>query len=102
MSTKWEKEVANFGKDMGLVHQTVITGRKVGAGPSFWGWLAVKPSLLAACVKLVAEDLKLTKEERQLIQKWLGTLKKSSWPMPESRGYYAAVEEGNDYYIYWG
>lgn len=31
---------AEFGKDLGLMHEAVVTGRKVGAGSEFWAILA--------------------------------------------------------------
>ncbi len=36
-------DVSGFGKEVGLIHEVLITGRKVGAGPAFWKRLARDP-----------------------------------------------------------
>lgn len=40
MNTSASMSVSEFGKDHGLIHEVVITGRKVGAGATFWSRLA--------------------------------------------------------------
>lgn len=65
-----------FGKDMGLIHEAVVTGRKVGAGHGFWATLAHSEELFKKVVALVAAmltpvfrlvagfDRDMTKEEK--------------------------------------
>ena len=43
----------DFGKDMGLIHEVIVTGRKVGAGREFWARLAHDESLFQSIVPLV-------------------------------------------------
>lgn len=43
----------DFGKDHGLIHEVVVTGRKVGAGHGFWSKLAHDESLFKKVVTLV-------------------------------------------------
>lgn len=45
-----------FGKDHGLVHEAVVTGRKVGAGAAFWAKLAHDEALFGKVVEFVAGD----------------------------------------------
>ena len=40
MGTTTVRPAGEFGKDHGLIHEAVVTGRKVGAGREFWGRLA--------------------------------------------------------------
>lgn len=42
-----------FGKDLGVVHEAVVTGRKVGAGKDFWSALAHQEDLFAEVADLV-------------------------------------------------
>lgn len=46
-------EIAEFGKDHSLIHEAVVTGRKVGAGRKFWSALAHDESLFAKAVAFV-------------------------------------------------
>jgi hypothetical protein len=43
----------DFGKDHGLIHEAVVTGRKVGAGQDFWAKLAHDEGLFRNVVALV-------------------------------------------------
>jgi hypothetical protein len=47
------QDVGGFGKDMGLVHEAVVTGRKVGAGTDFWAALAHDEGLFRRVVGIV-------------------------------------------------
>ncbi|MFQ5662185.1 MAG: hypothetical protein ACE5F2_02965 [Candidatus Paceibacteria bacterium] len=47
---------SNFGKDFGVVHEAVVTGRKVGADEKFWAKLAHDDNLFSQVMK-VAEGL---------------------------------------------
>ncbi len=51
------KEVANskevFGKEIGLIHKAIITGRKVGADKRFWTVLADDEQIFKMVVKFV-------------------------------------------------
>lgn len=44
-----------FGKDHGLIHEVVVTGRKVGAGATFWSRLAHNEDLFRKIVKEVTQ-----------------------------------------------
>jgi len=48
-----------FGEDHGLLHEAVVTGRKVGAGKDFWAALAHNEQLFARVVALVVEALRV-------------------------------------------
>jgi len=48
-----------FGEDYGLVHEAIVTGRKVGAGKEFWAGIAHNEVLFAKVVALVAEALRV-------------------------------------------
>ena len=55
----------DFGKDLGLVHEAVVTGRKVGADRGFWKALVHEPQLMrtvAAVVKNKGRNLVTTQE----------------------------------------
>lgn len=45
--------VSEFGKDNGLVHEAVVTGRKAGAGKEFWSRLAHDQNLFQRFVAVV-------------------------------------------------
>ena len=55
-----EIPVKSFGNDLGLVHEAVVTGRKVGAGKCFWTALAHSEELFEKVVALVVATLKIT------------------------------------------
>ena len=42
-----------FGKDLGLMHEVIVTGRKVGAGRDFWAALAHNEEMFKKVVDLV-------------------------------------------------
>ena len=44
-----------FGKDFGLIHEMVVTGRKVGAGPEFYAALAHDEQLFRETVEFVRQ-----------------------------------------------
>lgn len=44
-----------FGKDLGLVHEAVITGRKIGVGRDFWSRLAHDEDLFRRIVSLAIQ-----------------------------------------------
>ena len=48
-----------FGEDHGLLHEAVVTGRKVGAGKDFWSALAHNEQLFARVVAFVVEALRV-------------------------------------------
>lgn len=43
----------SFGKDLGLIHEAVITGRKVGATERFWAALAHRKDVFKKTVAFV-------------------------------------------------
>lgn len=47
-----------FGKELGLVHEAIVTGRKVGANAQFWSILAHDPAIFSKVV-----DLALARQE---------------------------------------
>jgi len=69
----------DFGKDHGLIHEAVVTGRKVGAGQDFWAALAHSEELFQKVVAFVATvptpifrlvagfDRDMTKEKWELL-----------------------------------
>ncbi|MCX6721559.1 MAG: hypothetical protein NT026_03110 [Candidatus Staskawiczbacteria bacterium] len=50
--------MSEFGKDLGLVHEAVVTGRDVGADKEFWAALAHNKELFGKVVAFVASALK--------------------------------------------
>lgn len=46
----------DFGKDYGLIHEAIVTGRKVGAGREFWTRLAHDEPLFDKVVSFVVRD----------------------------------------------
>ena len=50
---------SEFGADYGLIHEAVITGRKVGAGKDFWATLAHSEELFAKVVAFVATAMRV-------------------------------------------
>lgn len=81
-----------FGKDLGLVHQAVMAGRKIGADVDFWTYLAQDQNIFSQVVKIVkdarASWLILNEAELQSIREWLKKLTKSDCPYPEDETYY--------------
>lgn len=49
--------MSDFGKDHGLIHEAVVTGRKVGAGQDFWAALAHSEEIFRKVVTCVAAML---------------------------------------------
>ncbi|OGJ63988.1 hypothetical protein A3E47_02685 [Candidatus Peribacteria bacterium RIFCSPHIGHO2_12_FULL_54_10] len=47
---------SDFGKDLGLVHEMIVTGRKVGAGSDFYAALAHDEGLFRRVMEMVKED----------------------------------------------
>lgn len=62
----------DFGKDLGLVHEAVVTGRKVGAGPEFWSALAHDEGLFRKVVGIVLPQVFEFTEPEQLAVSILG------------------------------
>ncbi|MEQ1499965.1 MAG: hypothetical protein ABL917_01165 [Parcubacteria group bacterium] len=52
----------NFGREIGLIHKVVVTGRKVGADTAFWTALADNVSLLGTISVLVKHLLVLKRK----------------------------------------
>lgn len=50
---------SEFGTDHGLIHEAVVTGRKVGAGKDFWAILAHSEELFAKVVAFVADAMRV-------------------------------------------
>lgn len=48
-----------FGTDHGLIHEAVVTGRKVGADKEFWSALAHSEELFAKVISFVVKALKV-------------------------------------------
>lgn len=53
MQNRMVRPDENFGKDHGLIHEVVVTGRKIGAGQEFWAKLAHDEDLFRKVVTLV-------------------------------------------------
>jgi hypothetical protein len=60
------QEKEEFGKDIGLIHEVVVTGRKVGATKEFWAKLAHDEDLFRS---VVSQVLQVVPE-----QDWLGNI----------------------------
>ena len=50
----------DFGKDEGILHEAMVTGRKVGAGRDFWSKLAHDKTLFRKTVALVSDNHELS------------------------------------------
>ncbi len=50
-----DEAAGDFGKDHGLMHEVIVTGRKVGAGKNFWKKLAHDEKLFTEVVGFVAQ-----------------------------------------------
>ncbi len=55
-TVRLDQEVTEFGKDHSLIHEALVTGRKVGAGREFWSKLAHDEQLFREAVTLVLGD----------------------------------------------
>lgn len=53
MSKRDTARLDEFGKDLGLIHEVIVTGRKVGADRAFWAALAHDEDRFARVVALV-------------------------------------------------
>lgn len=51
-----QETAVEFGKDLGLVHEAIVTGRKVGAGKEFWSKLAHDGTLFANVIAFVERN----------------------------------------------
>ena len=60
---------SEFGKDHGLLHEVVVTGRKVGAGEEFWAGLAHNEGLFARVVAFVAEAMRMIFHRKATIER---------------------------------
>ncbi|MBI4122288.1 MAG: hypothetical protein HY461_03070 [Parcubacteria group bacterium] len=58
-----ETDEADFGKDHGVIHEMIVTGRKVGAGRNFYSALAHNEELFAKTVAFVARGGEATVRE---------------------------------------
>lgn len=50
------QEIEEFGKDHGLIHEMIVTGRKVGAGRAFYAALAHDETLFRRVVETIEQD----------------------------------------------
>ncbi len=48
--------LGNFGKDLGLMHELVLAGRKLGVGSDFFSKLAHNPMLFRRVIEMVKAD----------------------------------------------
>ncbi len=80
-------EQDDFGKDLGLVHQVVVSGRGVGADRNFWASLAHNKDLLEDVVEFVDSWLAVTQEDRKAVNKWLFQFDVGN-PLQEKESYY--------------
>lgn len=49
------RHTGSFGKDYCLIHEAVVTGRKVGAGAEFWSALAHDEALFSRVVEMITQ-----------------------------------------------
>lgn len=67
-----------FGKDLGLIHEVIVTGRKVGATKEFWSRLAHNEDLFRSVVSQVMPEVMpewaeaILTRERQVHQDFFG------------------------------
>lgn len=79
----------DFGKDMGLVHQAVLTGRRVGAGRTFWTCLAHNDDLFKKIVKVAEQELAVTDTDKAAVKEWTAKIRESDHPYDEEESYYS-------------
>lgn len=60
MSTSVSVSESEFGKDLGLVHEAVITGRKIGVSRTFWAQLAHNEDLFRRVAREVMQMIVTT------------------------------------------
>ncbi|MBI3627750.1 MAG: hypothetical protein HY220_03355 [Candidatus Sungbacteria bacterium] len=71
MDESMVRPAIEFGKDHGLIHEAVITGRKVGAGEEFWAILAHDEERFREIVALVLpKKPKGTKQSEDETSEW--------------------------------
>lgn len=80
-------EQDDFGKDLSLVHQVVVTGRNVGADRNFWASLAHSKGLLEDVVEFVGQWMAVTDEDKKAINEWMVQFDASN-PLQEEESYY--------------
>src|SRR3989344_310817 len=71
--------VTEFGRDHGLVHEAVITGRKVGAGQEFWSRLAHDEELFRKAVELVVGPYITLTSDGTTGEQWVTRLEKQNF-----------------------
>jgi len=76
-------DVASFGRDHGLIHEVVITGRKVGAGQEFWSRLAHDEELFRKVVELVVGPSITLTSDGTTGEEWITRLKKQNFRLSD-------------------
>lgn len=99
------KGKTDFGKDLGLVHEAICVGRKVGADQAFWSYLAQDEEIFQQVVQTVkaerAKWLTLSPSEAGMVSGWLARIFADNYcPFPEKETYYVASShcEYDNYY----
>ncbi|MEK7099282.1 MAG: hypothetical protein AAB916_02095 [Patescibacteria group bacterium] len=101
---------SDFGKDLGLVHEAVVTGREAGADTAFWAGLAHSKKAFEAVIPLVKHialmerynlDLKgIVTDKTPDLEEWLGVLGvycvTCFGPNPEDFGRHPLPKEAED------
>ncbi|OGZ20684.1 MAG: hypothetical protein A2654_00105 [Candidatus Nealsonbacteria bacterium RIFCSPHIGHO2_01_FULL_43_31] len=59
------RQTEDFGRDYGLIHEVVVTGRKAGAGREFWGKLAHDEELFKKVVSVVISGFEPTTNQKR-------------------------------------
>ncbi len=87
------KQQSDFGKDLGLIHEVVLSGRKVGADKNFWVFLSRNPETFSGVVKLVENArlkwLSVDEADLKKIKEWEERITTTDCPFPEERSYAA-------------
>ncbi|MFA6039195.1 MAG: hypothetical protein WCV62_00510 [Candidatus Peribacteraceae bacterium] len=60
------RQVEEFGRGIGLIHEVIVTGRKVGAGRAFYVALAHNENLFRRVVEFVSQDPLLVDQQALL------------------------------------
>jgi len=61
-----------FGKDIGLVHEAIVTGRRVGAGRDFWATLAHNEAFFSQIVAMTKSDSAPVSPDLRIVRAIMG------------------------------
>ena len=100
MSESMVRPNEDFGRDHGLIHEAVVTGRKVGAGQEFWAKLAHSKSLFRKVVELVDQnDLKPATNQKPVREVKKFVLDKTGRLIPSKNLQAAVCASDKNFYL---